>query len=346
MAVLRTDTTRANEIRVDQLIAADLGPAAKAGGAGMWWRCPFHDDRHPSLHYNPRKNKAFCNVCGLALDAVGWVMAYRHLDFREAVRELSGDLVLTPASGQPYQPPALEPPSADWQRAATALVDKARATLWNGLPESMRVFNYLRRRGLTGKTIWEAELGYIPAPGRIAGLFSWPGITIPAWGANGLWSVKVRLLPGHRMTCCGPVVLTPQNTCPKCAKKHKYVGVPGGVKTLYGVRTLAGKNVAIVAEGALDQLIVYQSAGDLVGAVTGTAGANEDWPVDWTQHLLDAGRVIVVMDRDAAGDKGAAKLRALGGRVEVAQVPAGKDITDYAVKHGGDIRAWLISLIN
>lgn len=56
-----------------------------------WALCPFHEDRHPSLHLNAKKNAAFCNPCGKSWDAIALVMELERLDFPAAVRWLLGE---------------------------------------------------------------------------------------------------------------------------------------------------------------------------------------------------------------------------------------------------------------
>ena len=59
--------------------------------------CPFHDDRHPSLHFNVRKNRYRCYVCGEHGRTIDLVMRYLHLPFLEACKWLANDsnIILT-----------------------------------------------------------------------------------------------------------------------------------------------------------------------------------------------------------------------------------------------------------
>ena len=51
--------------------------------------CPFHNDTHPSLHFNRGKNRYKCFACGASGDVVDLVMKYNNVGFREAVEWLS-----------------------------------------------------------------------------------------------------------------------------------------------------------------------------------------------------------------------------------------------------------------
>ena len=79
---LNVEAARAVPIRE---AAARLGIVANRAGLA---RCPFHDDRRPSLHLNDKKGAAFCNPCSVALDSIGLTMAVRGIPFRDAVQEL------------------------------------------------------------------------------------------------------------------------------------------------------------------------------------------------------------------------------------------------------------------
>lgn len=58
---------------------------------GRSWqiRCPFHDDRTPSLSIDPDEGLWFCHACAFGGDAISLVMRLRHVDFAAAVRELA-----------------------------------------------------------------------------------------------------------------------------------------------------------------------------------------------------------------------------------------------------------------
>ena len=59
--------------------------------------CPFHDDHHPSLSFNVRKNTFRCFVCDAHGGTLDLVMRTLHKDFREACEWLS----LTPLTPSP-----------------------------------------------------------------------------------------------------------------------------------------------------------------------------------------------------------------------------------------------------
>jgi len=52
------------DLNCEAIAQAALGGAAKRQGAELLWRCPRHDDRHPSLQVNAKKNAWLCGPCG------------------------------------------------------------------------------------------------------------------------------------------------------------------------------------------------------------------------------------------------------------------------------------------
>ena len=76
--------------------------------------CPFHDDRHPSLSYNPRRNMYRCFVCGASGGPIDLTMHLLGKPFGEACRWLAGEHSLslsadTPGSHRPAKEEEKEP---------------------------------------------------------------------------------------------------------------------------------------------------------------------------------------------------------------------------------------------
>ena len=52
-------------------------------------KCPFHDDTNPSMHVSQEKQIFKCFVCGTSGNAIGFVMKYEHLSFKEALKKVA-----------------------------------------------------------------------------------------------------------------------------------------------------------------------------------------------------------------------------------------------------------------
>lgn len=72
--------------------------------------------------------------------------------------------------------------------------------------------------------------------------------------------------------------------------------------------------------------------------MTGSATAILSSP--WYAELIHCHTILVVYDRDAAGEKGANRLLSLSPRFRPIQGPHGKDIGEFYLQ-GGDIYAWI-----
>ncbi len=56
-------------------------------------RCPWHDDRHPSLSFDVRRNRYRCYVCDVHGGVIDLVMNLRHCTFLEACEWLGGPMI-------------------------------------------------------------------------------------------------------------------------------------------------------------------------------------------------------------------------------------------------------------
>ncbi len=103
--------TIAKEV-IEQVKRTDLvalvqakGIELKKNGKGYFGLCPFHADKNPSLSINPTQNLFQCFGCGAAGDAIRFVELFDQVDFKEAVKRLSGNGFKTAAvKAEPEQP--------------------------------------------------------------------------------------------------------------------------------------------------------------------------------------------------------------------------------------------------
>jgi len=147
---------------IDELIArADIvevvGSRVTLRKAGRDFKglCPFHDEKTPSFHVVPSKGFFHCFGCGANGSALGFLMRYDNLPFREAVEALA-EIVGLPM-------PALAaddaPPVAD---GLIPLLHEADQIYRRLLRESREAVDYLKRRGIDGPTAARFGLGYAP----------------------------------------------------------------------------------------------------------------------------------------------------------------------------------------
>ena len=275
--------------------------------------CPFCGG-HDRLRVQPERGLWWCRQCSGERwqDAIAYVMQRDSVGLVEAAKRLGVDSAALPTPSTPSADP--EPTSA-WRRAALEVVERCEAALWSAAGAQAR--EYLHHRGLCDATLRQWRLGYNPATQRLAGLHVERGILIPWFIAGGLWQVKIRRPQGE----------------------PRYVSVAGGRPLLYGADTLAGQATAVLTEGELDALVLWQEAGDLAGVATlGSASKGLDRRA--LSYLLPVSRLLVAYDTDEAGERGASGLLALSARMHRIRPPAGKDITEFW-QAGGHLRDWL-----
>jgi len=134
--------------------------ALRKAGKDFQARCPFHDERTPSFTVSPDKQFYHCFGCGAHGTAIGFLMEYDRLAFREAVEELAqrAGLVI-PSDGEPARAgPDQGPLYQVLEQAAELYRQQLR-----GHPEAARAVEYLKGRGLTGEIAARYGLGYAPS---------------------------------------------------------------------------------------------------------------------------------------------------------------------------------------
>ena len=79
------------EIPIERLVSG-FGVELTGTGANLVGRCPFHDDRTPSLIVTPETNLWRCmGACNVGGSSIDWVMKTRGVSFRHAVELLRAD---------------------------------------------------------------------------------------------------------------------------------------------------------------------------------------------------------------------------------------------------------------
>lgn len=94
----------------EDIARAALGEPVKHSGAELLWRCPNHEDEHPSLSVNPKKNVWMCGPCGASGNAwqLAAFLAKLSADDKPAVRKWLADhgLLSKRSSGKGKRPGA------------------------------------------------------------------------------------------------------------------------------------------------------------------------------------------------------------------------------------------------
>ncbi len=329
----------------------------KRAGANFKALCPFHQEKTPSFHVSPQRQTFHCFGCGVGGSVFRFVMEYEHLDFPSAARKLAARVGI---------PIAEERAAADEDRQhearRTLLKLHSEAAEWfqenllkKQLAEPAR--EYLKNRGIDRQVAKNWQLGF--APDSWDAFLKWAldrGYSRQQLLQSGLVKPRDEERPGNEVydrfrariifPICndvGEVIAFSGRLLESDAQVAKYLNSPETPlfqkgRVLFGLhktkRALIEANCAIVCEGQLDLIALFEAGIKNVVAPQGTA---------FTEHQARilkrfADEVVLCFDADQAGQKAAAhSLDALLQNdliVRVVDMPPGED-PDSLIRRNG-----------
>ena len=340
------------EVSVQRLAEA-RGVVLKKHGADLIGRCPFHEDRTPSLIVTPAKNLWHCmGACQVGGTVIDWVMRAEGVSFRHAVELLQNDYLPSAAASLPLSsapakhstvkklPTALERDASDAKLLAQ-VIDYYHESLLQS-PEALA---YLEKRGLgSPEAIRTFKLGFanrtlgyrLPDSNRVEGaavrgqlqrigLVRESGhehfngsLVIPVIGANG----EVTEVYGRKIT----------ERLREGTPLHLYL--PGPHRGVWNSAAFAATKEIILCEALIDALTFWCAGYRNVTASYGVEGFTADHLAALKSHGIE--RVLIAYDRDEAGDRAteklAAKLMSEGLDCFRILFPKGMDANEYALK--------------
>lgn len=335
------------EVSLQRLVEAKGIALKKHGAADLIGRCPFHDDKTPSLVVSPKKNLWHClGACNTGGSVIDWVMKTEGVSFRHAAEILRNDtgLSLDPPLAASTEPatrlPAPIQINADDHELVEQVVDFYHAT-FNESPEAQA---YLEQRGLTHPELVERfrigfanrTLGYrIPkkratggseARGRLEEI----GIYRPSGHEhfNGSIIVPITDPTGQVVEVYGRKITRGLR---KGTPLHLYL--PGPHRGVFNWEGLTDSQDVILCESIIDAMTFWCAGFRNVTCTYGTSGFTEDHlEVFRAAHIR---RVLIAFDRDDAGnlaaDKLAERLAREGFEAFRVQFPKGMDANEYAL---------------
>ncbi|PYI85385.1 MAG: DNA primase [Verrucomicrobia bacterium] len=338
----------------------------RRAGANFKALCPFHQEKTPSFLVSPSRQTFHCFGCGAGGSVFRFVMDYEHVDFPSAVRKLAARVGITVVEKRGAV-------DEDRQHEArrTLLKLHAEAAEWfhenlikREVGEPAR--KYLKQRGITAEIAKRWQLGYAPDEWEAFG--SWArerGYDVRGLIASGLVKTKDENDSPHPQTLnlksqksydrfrgriifpicndVGEVIAFSGRLLKDEEGAAKYLNSPETplfrkASVLFGLdkskRALIETNCAIVCEGQLDLISLFEAGITNVVAPQGTAFTENQARI--LKRYVD--EVVLCFDSDAAGTKAAERsLEALLQNdliVRVAEMPAGED-PDSLVRREG-----------
>jgi DNA primase len=318
MALISEDKLEEVRTRADIVEVIGAHVRLKRAGRNFVGLCPFHSEKTPSFSVNSERGFFHCFGCGAGGTVFNFVMRTEGLNFPEAIESLARRYGVTlPARGGQAGPGAGERDAA--LSANQTAADFFVHVLWK-TPAGAAARDYLAVRGVAAETARTFGLGFAPErPANLARALERRGLLAAAVrlglvrqdGAGTRDMFRGRLMfpirDGQgRVLAFGGRVLD--------QRLPKYINSPESplysksrnVYGLYEARAaIAGADRAIVVEGYLDTIAVWQAGFKETVASLGTALTAD--------QLRLVGRhtrnVLACFDGDAAGRK--ASLRAL-----------------------------------
>jgi DNA primase len=333
----------------------------KRAGANFKALCPFHQEKTPSFMVSPSRQTFHCFGCGAGGSAFRFVMEYEHVDFPEAVRKLAARAGITIVEQR-----GAADENRQYETRRKLLKLHAEAAEWfhenlikKEISEPAR--KYLKQRGIAAEIAKRWHLGYAPDEwDAFGGWARGQGYDSRDLLASGLIKAKdenqtSNLNPqtsydrfrGRIMfPICndvGEVIAFSGRLLKEEEGAAKYLNSPetplfrkGNV--LFGLhkskRALIEANCAIVCEGQLDLISLFEAGITNVVAPQGTAFTENQARI--LKRFVD--EVVLCFDSDAAGAKAAERsLDALLENdfiVRVVELPPGED-PDSLVRRDG-----------
>jgi DNA primase len=289
-----------------------FGPAElKKSGREFLARCPWHDDRRPSLSVSPTRNRVHCFVCGKGTDAIGWLQDRQGLSFQEAVLELARRTGVSVAEGDPEAQARFE---QEWRERRQLMAQRSeqRAQFHQALLQQLEQggagADYLQARGITSETARTWQLGF--AGGRLV--------------------ISLNDASGQTVGFCGRAT---GNQEPKYRNSTNDLlfqrnGVVFGLDQ--AAEAIRKEGTALLVEGPLDVIQLHQAGFTNAVACLGTSVSDLQLQLLQRQGMK---HLLIALDGDRAGQAATERqleqlqpqLVAGGLSASVAQLPEGQD---------------------
>src|SRR5438876_1875778 len=331
----------------------------KRAGINFKALCPFHQEKTPSFTVSPSRQTFHCFGCGAGGSVFRFVMDYEHIDFPSAVRKLAARAGVTVVEKR-----GASDEDRQYETRKNLLKLHAEAAEWfhenlikKEIGEPAR--KYLKQRGITGEIAKRWQLGYAPDEwDAFGGWARAQGYDTRELITGGLLKTKDENETHRRQSAydrfrdrimfpicndIGEVIAFSGRLLKDGEGAAKYLNSPetplfrkGNV--LFGLhkseRALIEANCAIVCEGQLDLISLFEAGITNVVAPQGTAFTESQARV--LKRFAD--EVVLCFDADTAGQKAAERsldaLLANGLIVRVSEMPAGED-PDSLVRREG-----------
>ena len=315
----------------------------KQSGSNFKGLCPFHNEKTPSFMVNEQKQIFNCFGCGEKGDVIHFVQRFNNLEFMEACEKLAEEYnIEIPQHGTRKK--------VDMSHYYEINAIAARFFFNNLTKQSNPGYTYIRKRGISDETIRHFGLGY--------SLDSWNALHrhLQSKGIKDEDMLKLGLITQGKKGVYDK--FRGRLMFPIFNPQGKVIGFGGRAlgdempkylnssesdvflkkNNLYALnftkKNISDDNQALIVEGYMDVISLYQSGIQNVVASLGTALTDNQCQLI-TRYTKN---VVLSYDSDAAGIKAALRgievMRASHANVRILQVTGGKDPDEFVKKHG------------
>lgn len=327
-------------------------------GANFKANCPFHTEKTPSFFVSPARQSWHCFGCSKGGDVFSFVMEIEGVDFSESLK------ILANLAGVEIQ--KIDQKKYNERIRLISLIEKTKEFYKRELRRNEAVISYLKKRGVSGETARDFEIGFAPNGWR-----------------NLREHLKEKGFSDLEMTKAGLTVTSPtaQSGCYDRFRNRimfpifdssgqavgfsgrifgegseylggKYINTPQTVlydksSILYGFNRakndIRKKDFCVVVEGQMDVVMSHQAGLSNTVAVSGTALTAKQLVL--IKRLTE--NITMSFDKDQAGVKASERGINLalesGFTVKVAAAPSGKDPADAVLENPA---LWISAVVN
>jgi DNA primase len=249
--------------------------------------CPFHGERTPSFTVNPDRGIYKCFGCGEGGDIFDFTMKMEGLTFPETIRLLAEQTGVELPEQHARDAAQEKGPRKERLYAVNAYVAKLWHTILTQHPKAEMARSYLTGRGLSPESITAFSIGYAPLGEATRSSLQKTGFDMAEWQAAGdptkfmdRITFPITDITGRVIAFTGRLLQTPDDPKNAASRAPKYWNTPETVlfsksRTVFALHIaklrIQSEDVAILAEGQMDVVMLHQHGYTHAVASSGTA---------------------------------------------------------------------------
>ncbi|MAV64297.1 MAG: DNA primase [Pelagibacteraceae bacterium TMED237] len=341
MAIITENSIEKIRLEADIVSTVSDYVNLKKKGVNFFGLCPFHDEKTPSFSVNESKQIFKCFGCGAGGGVFNFIMDVEKVDFVDAIK------ILADKNGIEIEyKKSSSKQSKSLSNELLEIHDLANKLFIYNFEKSQNVIDYLKSRKLKPEIIKEFEIGLsIDSYDQVLKFLQKRKFSSNAMKSSGLFvETKKGYIDRFRNRIIFPIhdsmgrVIAFAGRATNSENIAKYMNSPetpiyNKSRILYGLwkskKSIVSKKSAIVVEGYMDFLKMYQSGFNNVVAVSGTSFTEG--------HAIQLKRlcntIFLLYDGDDAGKKAAIKTGYMclrfGLDPRIVEIPDGIDPDDW-----------------